>query len=290
MATDTNAAINMTKQSIADGTLTVKQRAYGYRDDPTGGWWRRHLTGTSQRRTPTEQPPARQPKTAPRTPTPTLITAKFDLAAMAEKGAGAATTINGPKWIDQVIATLTEERDLLSTLQSLDSADTQSAEVLAWQRVQFALQYLMLGNLPMKMDDAYGDLESEVEAIDLINRALDALSSNANLAAALDPDGTGIFDHYDSGEADVTTTPEREDQSNFVTADGKVNKRTPTQMRGEKTHQVIATLGTTSYTRFGVWRRAEHPEFGSHRVAWSRPTAGPARSPTARWTRRMPAR
>ena len=67
---------------------------------------------------------------------------------------------------------------------------------MAWQRVQNALQYRMLGQLPIKMRDAYGDLESEADAIDLINRALDALSSNTKLAAALDPDGTGIFDHY----------------------------------------------------------------------------------------------
>ena len=91
---------------------------------------------------------------------------------MAEAGAGKATTINGPKWVDQVVSTLTKERDLLSTLQSLNSADTQTAEVSAWQRVQRSLQNEMLGNLPMKMDDAYGDLESEADAIDLINRAL----------------------------------------------------------------------------------------------------------------------
>ena len=46
-------------------------------------------------------------------------------------------------------------------------------------------------------------LESEADAIDLINRALDALSSNAKLEAALDPEGTGIFDHYGvDGDAD----------------------------------------------------------------------------------------
>ena len=52
---------------------------------------------------------------------------------------------------------------------------------MAWQRVQNVPQYRMLGQLPLKMRDAYGDLESEADAIDLINRALDALSSNTKL-------------------------------------------------------------------------------------------------------------
>ena len=183
---------------------------------------------------------------------------------MAEAGAGTPTTVNGPKWVDQVIATLTKERDLLATLQGLDSADTQTAERAAWQRVQDAVQDQMLGNLPLKLAAPYDDptdsvtneLESEADAIDLINRAIDALSSNANLAAALDPDGTGIFDHHDgdgNGEPD-----------DFVNAaKTKVGTRTFAQMRGEKTHQVFASLGTTSYTRFGVWRRQSTQELDS---------------------------
>ena len=159
----------------------------------------------------------------------------------------------------QVISTLATERHLLTTLQGLKSDDTQAAERLAWQRVQDAVQYELLGNLPVKLSAPYddpdgnvtGELESEADAIDLINRALDALSSNANLKAALDPDGTGIFDHHD-GDGDGT--PE-----NFVNeGKTKVNDRTFAQIRGDTTHQVVATLGTTSYTRFGVWRRQSH--------------------------------
>ena len=250
----------MTTASIADGTLTVKARAYGWRDpdgpdETTYTFGYGHLAETYHSTTTDGSDDTK----------PTQITAKFDLAAMAEAGAGTATTINGPKWVDQVVSTLTKERDLLSTLQSLNSADTQDAEVLAWQRVQSSLQNEMLGNLPMKMDDAYGDLESEADAIDLINRALDALSSNSNLAAALDPDGTGIFDHYwDDANNDgvVDTDPDNNPATDdseikdFVkAAKDKVNGRTFAQMRGEKTHQVIGTLGTTAYTRFGVWRR-----------------------------------
>ena len=196
---------------------------------------------------------------------PTGITAKFDLAALKEAGGGTHIAVNGPKYVDDVISTLTTERDLLSTLQGLDSADTQSAEEMAWQRVQFALQYRMLGQLPLKMRDAYGDLESEADAIELINRALDALSRNTMLGAALDPDGTEIFDHYfedSDGDGLIEEDPDNDlatdasEIKNFVNAaKEKVNGRTFAQMRGEKTHQVFATQGSTSYTRFGVWRR-----------------------------------
>ena len=254
MATDANATVNMTSQSIADGTLTVKQRAYGFRDHDADntvdyGW----LAGTYADGTTAGQ----TAQDGTEDPDPTLITAKFDLAELKELGGGVHKVVNGATWVSQVISTLTAERDLLSTLQGLDSADTQTAEVAAWQRVQFALQYQMLGNLPIKMDDAYGDLESEADAIDLINRALDALSSNTNLGTALDPDGTGIFDHWESTPDDPATTDTNEQViSNFVNeAKEKVNGRTFAQMRGEKTQQVFATLGSTSYTRFGVWRR-----------------------------------
>ena len=261
MATDANASTNMTEASIADGMLTVKQRSYGWTrsgDNVTYG-----ALGSSGDET--------------------LITAKFDLAAMADEGAGAETTFNGPKWVDQVVATLTKERDLLSTLQGLKSDDTQTAERSAWQKVQDAVQYQIFGGsrdldgadgttytnrpqLPIKLAKEYdsGDpattyttaLESEVEAIDLINRVLDALSSNANLKTALDPDGTGIFDHFNSGVPDNVATTVREDQWNFVNAaKTKVNGRAFGEMRSEQTHKVTATLGTTSFTRFGAWRR-----------------------------------
>ena len=241
---DTNQAVNMTKASIADGVLTVKQRTYGWRD---------HDGNDSIDYGPLSEdygPTADDDDDT----NPTLLTAKFDLVELAEKGAGGTITQSGPTWVDEVVSTLTTEREVLSALQGLKSADTLLAEGNSWKRVQNALQYKMLGNLPMKMAEAY----DAGEAIDLINRALEALESNANLKAALDPEGTGIFDHYGSGEQDDPTTEDtREDQANFVNeAKTKVyDRRTFDQMRKETTHKVIATLGTTSFTRFGAWRR-----------------------------------
>ena len=213
----------------------------------------------------------------------TMITAEYDLADLAGNN-GATVPVNGPKWIDGVINTLTEERDLLATLQGLNSSDTQTAELAAWQRVQDVIQFNLFGEtgqLPAKFDvnyaddgnEATADLSSEAEAVDLIDRALDALSSNAKLEAAVRPDGTGIFAYWNTGTPDVADTEAREDRGSYVIFDdgfdqrrwefitgaltGTGKARTIANFRGEREHKVWATMGTTDFTRFGVWRRED---------------------------------
>ena len=237
---EADSAENLTDVSIADGTLTIKQRSYGWagRDDATAPTYQALGEADDE----------------------TLITVKYDLAALAGNN-GAQIPMNGPKWIDGVITTLTRERDLLSTLQGLDSTDTQAAEVAAWVRVQDAVQFNFFGGLlPLKLSSTYATLDSEADAIDLINRALDALSSNAKLEDALDPDGTGIFDHYDSGTVDDPQTDARENEADFRVYDAgdrrnEVSNRTIANLRGEREYKVFSAMGTTDYTRFGFWRR-----------------------------------
>ena len=58
----------------------------------------------------------------------------------------------------------------------------------------------------MKLDGNYaGDTDLQEDALDLLDRALDALANANNLFAALDPEGTGIFDHYGITEDDPKT-------------------------------------------------------------------------------------
>ena len=237
---DATPTENLTDVSIADGMLTVKQRRYSWagRDGATAPTYQALGAADDE----------------------TLITAKWELAALAGNN-GAQIAMNGPKWIDGVITSLTRERDLLSTLQGLDSADTQAAEEAAWVRVQDSVQFNFFGGLlPLKLTDAYTALDSEADAIDLINRALDALSSNAKLEDALDPDGTGIFDHYDSGTADDPATDARENEADFRVYDAgdrrnEVSTRTIANLRAEREYKVFSAMGTTDYTRFGIWRR-----------------------------------
>ncbi len=164
-----NVDPNDSSASITDGMFAVRGRHFGWVDadsDPATDMT--HVALTDNKGT-----------TATDDDTNVQYTAKFDLAELASLG-GAHKAINGPKWVDGVVATLTKERDLLSTLQGLNSADTQAAELLAWQRVQDAVQFnLFGGQTPVKLNEGYADLDSEADAIDLINRALDALSSKS---------------------------------------------------------------------------------------------------------------
>ncbi len=101
-----------------------------------------------------------------------MITAEYDLATLARNN-GATVAVNGDTWIDGVIKTLTEERDLLATLQGLDSGDTQTAELAAWQRVQDAIQWNLLGQtgkLPAKFDVNYAD-DSDPATADLASES-----------------------------------------------------------------------------------------------------------------------
>ena len=154
------------------------------------------------------------------------------------------------------------------------------------------MQYQLFGgDLPIKLAGDYrNNANLQEDALDLMDRALDALSNTTTLFAALDPDGTGIFDHYDS-DGDGTA------DSDFIYYDAndrrwetRGNNRTLAQFLGERQHEVITGFGSTSYTRFGFWRRE------STKSAERQPTpavvrdhGGPARSPTVRWTRRWSA-
>ena len=156
----------------------------------------------------------------------------------------------------------------------------------------------MLGQIPEKLDDDYpttagADLHDD--AVDLINRALDALQGAAALKAALDPMKSGIFNHYTDGD-DADDLPE-----NFVGDDGKIGKRDADQILDQLSYKVSTTLGSTSFTRFGAWRRedtrnaiqgssdtdpstSDGDPGSAGRVLQDK--GAPARSRTARWMRR----
>ena len=120
---------------IADGTLTVKLNAFGWSlsDDEQlkYGYGKLYTDKTD----------------AAGEPVPKLVTAEFDLASMAEGSTGDITTVKGPKHIDEVIDTLEAQRNQLATLQGLDSRTTatKEAEAAAWDAVQDAVQYELLG-------------------------------------------------------------------------------------------------------------------------------------------------
>ena len=108
---DGDADTNLAMASIADGELKVTGRQFGW-------------AVSNGETAPTYQALSEDGEEK-------KITATFDLAELADTG---AKTIDGPTWVEGVIATLQRERDLLSTLQGLKSLDTTAAEEAAWSR------------------------------------------------------------------------------------------------------------------------------------------------------------
>ena len=244
-------AITTPTVTVADGKLTVKVRQYGWVDG----------TPDDDTNNPTYQPLSDDGE-------PMLVTAAFNLETLAGKAAGAKTTVNGPKWTDSVKATVQAQRDQIVTLQGLGTrtASTRTAEAAAWLAAVNAIQYeLFGGHLPMKLAGDYAtDTDLQEDAVGLLDRVLDALSNATKLYAALDPEGTGIFDHYSTGVADDDTTDDLDESiGDFIYYDATNNRRWETTgnnralsaFLGEREHKVIASLGTTSYARFGIWYR-----------------------------------
>ncbi len=232
--------------SIGDGKLTVKVRAFGWTastDDPTpllatfGG-----LTDDKDTLDTNDDELVR-------------VTADFELAELADESPGAETKISGPKHVDEVVKQLQDSRDVLATLQALKGTDTDAAEITAWQAVQRAVQYQLFGdNRPVRLSGVY----NAKEALGLIDQVIDALSSQSKLLAALDPDGTGIFDQYHMDTNNDGVVDEGEEEGDFILYDKEqrryeTNGRTLSQFLDESEYTVVTTLGTTAYTRFGVW-------------------------------------
>ncbi len=113
--------------------------------------------------------------------------------------------------------------------------------------------------LPVKLAGDYAtNTDLQEDAVGLIDRVLDALTNTTTLFAALDPEGTGIFDHFDY---DATTEGVRK-EGNYIQYDNSPdqrrwetigNNRPLSAFLGEREYKVIASLGMTDYTRFGAW-------------------------------------
>ena len=200
---------------------------------------------------------------------------KISLATLEGKSPGETTTMPGPTHVSEVIKELTKQRDLLSALQAIDDEEiTQDGEKAAWTAVQNAVRYQLFGgqlpeDLAMRYadsdstndQDSPGELDTRAEALELIDRVVEALSDASSLKAALDKD-TGIFAFTPStaDESEAPTPNSHED----ITANGKIRGRSYAEFLAERQYQVHATLGTTDLMRFGVWRRVRTASAARH--------------------------
>ena len=142
-------------------------------------------------------------------------------------------TQNGPKQVDQAKGILQKARSDLAVLQALETR-VPTSEAAQWTAVQHALAEIFKA-VPAKFAGAY----DEDDALGLIDRALDALSTQAALTDAVDPDGTGIFKaaHLLSGSG------------------ANAKYRAVSDIWGRKHSRLQLWSGMTDYTRFGAWRK-----------------------------------
>ena len=153
---------------------------------------------------------------------------KLSLATMVANAQAEQNVNGGKKQREIFVAALETLRADLVLLQSLDTRITASEQTV-WSKVQQATLRIF-HYVPEKVDDAY----DEDDALGLIDQMLYAFESQANLAAALDRDGKGIF--------------------NNVTKSDAVGEPSASLIWGRQEAQLKVQGASTDYTRWGVWR------------------------------------
>ena len=146
---------------------------------------------------------------------------------------GTEVNTNGPKnQVEIAVDRIETARADLAVLQALDTRITGSEEA-AWKEVQTALLGIF-HHVPTKLAGSY----DEDRALELIDSVLQAFSTSASLKAAIDPDGTGIFN---------TAT----DATGGGSAGGPSSYSV---IWGRQAVQMKVLANATDYTRFGAWR------------------------------------
>ena len=213
----------------------------------------------------------------PDTPAENDATRKYEigLAGLVSKE-GSEVNVNGPKYVDMAREMIENERAKLVALLETDQLGPQRAPI--WRRVQeILLTHVFDAEEPNRAGtpDAWADrLPVEVSGeydedsvLDTIDDILAALSSNSNLESALDKDESALF----IGTEAMTQKRLKADDGDDATTDDELMDLTDAQKAvydfalgrdavdrseiwGEKDSQVKLWIGTTDFTRFGVWR------------------------------------
>ena len=165
-------------------------------------------------------------------------------------------TVNLDTQVAVAKAALEKARGDLSVLQGLETR-VPSSESAQWTAVQQAL----VGVFQFVPPKFAGDYDED-EALGLIERALDALSTEDALADAVDPDGSGVF----KGAAQSRAAGE---DDTLGTDDDVLTAVAVGDIWGRVSARVKLWSGMTDYTRFGAWRKERNEYAGT---GYSNPT------------------
>ena len=222
--------------ALADGMLTITVEKWGYeRTGALGADGSSYVWGHLD-----------EEDEDPDEPQENNVTRKYeiDLAALVA-GEGAEYNLNGGNYVAMAKEMIEAERSKLASL--LDSDQLPVAQANIWMRVQEILLVYVFNAEMVRTADAESDVGFDTRlpdqisgnydadtALETIDDIIDALSTASNLEAALDKDEDGLFIQEDG-------------ETQFVT-------RGSGDIFGEKDSQVKVWIGTTDFTRFGVWR------------------------------------
>ena len=159
-------------------------------------------------------------------------------------------TQNSDTQVAQAKAALEKARSDLAVLQGLETRVTTS-EQAQWRAVRAALLHIFEA-VPEKFNIVYDD----DTALGLIDRALDALSTEEAFADSIDPDGSGVF-------KDAHLIRAAGDDGTLNTDDDVLTRPAASDIWARKDARIKAWTGSTDYTRFGAWRKQRN----SHAVS-----------------------
>ncbi len=203
---------------------------------------------------------------------------------------GGEYTHNSPKtWVQDARERIQKQRDKIAGLKAIGDLETQEQE--AWDAVLrhlvtnvfwdvasdggnvggSGISRLRLGGttsgaaseihteLPLKIvDDGNGTKVKTIpgDALDRIDAILEALSSVESLEAAFDPGQDGLFVVEDGDEEKSFLDANGDDGELFDSAGGKrlIWNTSASAIFNQRQWQIKATVASTDYTRFGVWR------------------------------------
>ena len=181
---------------------------------------------------------------------------EIDLGLLVPKE-GSEANVNGPKYVDMAREMIENERAKLVALLDTDQLEDLRAPI--WRRIQEVLlthvfnaeadeDQPLSDRLPLEVSGGY----DEDSVLDTIDDILAALSSQSNLESALDTDESALFLGTEAEtKGDNTLTDAEQSIYDFT---GGLDAVDRSEIWAEKDSQVKLWIGTTDFTRFGVWR------------------------------------
>ena len=194
------------------------------------------------------------------------LTPKLDVSISLStllRSEGSEYNLDGERHVKFASDEITKLRDNIAAKQEIGGlGDSVRRD---WLMAQYVLLYSVFHDSRTKADDAFqAELPGQVNddgtarrkvptnVLDRLDRIIVTLRSEDGLEAAFDPDKDGIFTVVDGNEQKSFLDVHVGKDKRISTAGASAPP--PAKMFNNRRWQFKSTVGTTDYTRFGVWR------------------------------------